>query len=737
MPTPHRIRGVKVLKAVSSPLRLQILNLLFDKGPLSYTQLMNSLKLNQSRDAGRFAYHLKFLLNTDLIETDVEARKYCLTELGKMVIDVADRVEKKATKPKGLLVRTSRLAFEEFEVNRIADSLISEAKMPADLAQKAAKETEKRLLKSKIKYLTAPLVREVVNAILIEKGLEEYRHKLTRLGLPVHEVAALIDTENKASRNHHSTLESAGEATLKEYTLLSVFPRDVADAHLSGSIHINALGSWILKPNEAMHDLRFFLRNGINMEKTDAAKTSLPPPQNLESVLSLVFNVLLDCNKETSEAQTLDYFNVFLAPYAKGVESSKIKQALRLFILDLSRHINVSLGIELTIPDFVTEKPAYGPSEKQVGKYGDFTEESQLLASLLLEIFLEESMNKPLLDPRIILKIRPETFTDERAKAILAKAHRQIAERTALHFANLCERNHSFDVGSSSGVKLDADLSKDWEVDTLRTGCLGSVAVNLPRIAYECGKDKAKFFQLLRERLEMASRALEIKYRELKSHGKGLFPFLLQGAEGDQYFRFDHCSRSINLVGLKEAVLAFSGKSIFEDENSFKFAQEIVQDTTDFARKTGRRHGRRSSVTMVTDSEASERMAQSDVERYGVAKVRFSGTREKPFYSTISKFSLSENALPQQSLKLEQKLQTLCTGGNLTVIELGTAEQTPEELMSITRQLIESSLAEFFTYDRKFTYCTTCRKSWAGSLHKCPSCGAVGTLTCFDRFALS
>jgi DNA-binding transcriptional ArsR family regulator len=167
---PQRVRGVKILKAVSSPLRLQILNLLFDKGPLSYTELMASLKMNASRDAGRFAYHLKFLLKADLIEADVEARKYFLTELGKMVIDVADKIDKKAFKPKNTLVRTSRLALEEFDANKIANSLVREAQMPAELAQKVAKETEKLLIHSKIKYLTAPLVREVVNAILIEKG---------------------------------------------------------------------------------------------------------------------------------------------------------------------------------------------------------------------------------------------------------------------------------------------------------------------------------------------------------------------------------------------------------------------------------------------------------------------------------------------------------------------------------------------------------------------------------------
>jgi ribonucleoside-triphosphate reductase len=161
MSLPHRARGVKVLKAVSSPLRLQILNLLFDKGALSYTELMNSLKMNPSRDAGRFAYHLKFLLKADLVEADAEAKKYYLTELGKMVIDVADRVEKKAVKPRGMLVRTSHFTLEEFDANKIANSLIREAKMPADLAQKTSKETEKLLLKAKTKYVTAPLIREM------------------------------------------------------------------------------------------------------------------------------------------------------------------------------------------------------------------------------------------------------------------------------------------------------------------------------------------------------------------------------------------------------------------------------------------------------------------------------------------------------------------------------------------------------------------------------------------------
>ncbi|PIX32140.1 hypothetical protein COZ60_00725, partial [Candidatus Bathyarchaeota archaeon CG_4_8_14_3_um_filter_42_8] len=149
------------------------------------------------------------------------------------------------------------------------------------------------------------------------------------------------------------------------------------------------LSSWILKPSEIIHDLRFFFQNGLNLEKINALQPSYSPPQNLESALSIAFNVLLHSVKEIDETQTIDYFNVFLAPFVKGMDFSEIKEALRLFITNINQHVNASLGLELTIPDFIADKPAFGPSGKHVGKYADFFEESQLLASLIFEIFAE------------------------------------------------------------------------------------------------------------------------------------------------------------------------------------------------------------------------------------------------------------------------------------------------------------------------------------------------------------
>src|SRR5260370_18780776 len=84
------------------------------------------------------------------------------------------------------------MTIEEFDRTRIAKSLVSEAGMPQALANEVSSEAEERLLRFGTTYITAPLIRGLVNTILVERKLEEYRHRLTRLGLPVNDVTGLI-----------------------------------------------------------------------------------------------------------------------------------------------------------------------------------------------------------------------------------------------------------------------------------------------------------------------------------------------------------------------------------------------------------------------------------------------------------------------------------------------------------------------------------------------------------------
>jgi anaerobic ribonucleoside-triphosphate reductase len=183
-------------------------------------------------------------------------------------------------------------------------------------------------------------------------------------------------------------------------------------------------------------------------------------------------------------------------------------------------------------------------------------------------------------------------------------------------------------------------------------------------------------------------------------------------------------------------VEAFCGKNIISEQGR-EFTDELVQNLLAFKRKFNRRHGKRLFPAVLPSYEASERLAQLDVEKYGVAKVKFSGTRENPFYSTTRRLALHAGdfpIIPSETLDLERKLGGLKAGGSLSIIELEDSTYKPKELMKLTEQLINNRYLEFFTYNRKITYCANCKKSWSGILHKCPSCGSISTLTKFDRF---
>jgi len=734
--------SIKILKAVSSPTRLQILNFLFERGPLSYTEMMNILRLNPTRDAGRFAYHLKTLLKTNLIEPDAETKKYRLTDLGRMMLNVSDEIEEKAFRRKKMLVRTSRFSIEEFDRNKIVESLIREAGMPVDLAHKIARAAEKRLQAFKAKYLTAPLIREVVNSILLEKRLEEYRHKLTRLGLPVHDVTNLIKLLSEQSKNVETVHRAAGKAVMEEYTLLNVLPRDIADAHTSGSLHLENLAYWILKPDIFMHDVRVFFKNGLNSELFNVFSLSLPPPKNFGNALAILLNLTQMGLNETISEQCFDYFNVFLAPFIRDLSREEIKSKLKDFLVSLNQTFNhegelarVCFGIELEVPDFLKAQQAVGKKGQTEGVYGDYGEECLLLASVLLELMTEMNTWKPLFNPCPIIKIRSKNLNEEQ-KSLLLKAHALAAENGLPCFANLCAKNRKYASFAANGFVVKADWHGDWELDTLRTSCLGNVVINLPRIAYKANGDLPVFWNLLNEQLEMASRALEIKYRMVRARlNEGLLPFLSQKTDGDAYLRLGSTARLIRYVGLNETVNSLTGKNLFEDDETLALAEKIASHISRYAEKASKKPETRLLSTIGSNLDVARRFAELDAEQYGWAKVKPAGGRENAYYTETTVIPSHVEVPFEKALNIEAQIRKNLGCEGLLPIQLPNKNVSAQTLASLTKKIIEHFHIGFFTYNRNLTYCRSCGKTHYGILQKCPECSSTNALTFFSRIS--
>jgi DNA-binding PadR family transcriptional regulator len=241
----------EIFKALGFPVRVEILKIL-EKNPFRYSELMKTVKLDRFNDAGKFAYHLSKLMENGLVEYRPENKIYAITPLGKDVLNLAMTLfESLRSRENILLVRRTDSSIELFDRKRIEECLIKEAGMEQDTAEAIALEIEERLYSLGIKYLTAPLIREYVNAILLEKKMENYRHRLTRLGIPVHDVSELI----LMKRDVDDVIKDAGEEVMKQYTFLMKLPREIGDAHLGRIVNINHLAGFMFKPEEPVHSL--------------------------------------------------------------------------------------------------------------------------------------------------------------------------------------------------------------------------------------------------------------------------------------------------------------------------------------------------------------------------------------------------------------------------------------------------------------------------------------------------
>jgi len=76
------------------------------------------------------------------------------------------------------------LKKRRFDGTFIYNSLLKETDITKEDAQHTTKQVIRILIGANLKVITAPLIREVVNTVLLQKGLEIIRLQYTRIGFP-------------------------------------------------------------------------------------------------------------------------------------------------------------------------------------------------------------------------------------------------------------------------------------------------------------------------------------------------------------------------------------------------------------------------------------------------------------------------------------------------------------------------------------------------------------------------
>ena len=573
--TSKRVR--MIFSVMASPNRIDILRILNSKGPLTYSELKSLAGFKSKKESGKFAYHLRKLLRQSLVALNKSERRYTITNLGKLVLSLARQIEERSIIEGGkMYVRTSHDSIEEFNPQKIIQSLVREGSLPLELAQKITEEVENRIYKYQTRYLTGSLIRELVNSVLLEHGHEEYRHKLARVGLPIFEVQEMISNAENIDNGVEGLLFKTGKIVFAEHLLTSTLPKDVADAHLSGDLHITNLGLWSILPDTIFINVKTLIEDGIDLKGKYLGVCRIPSVKTLNNLSSALSMIIALISKEASQEVVMDDLILLLSKYSKDLPELERK------LVDTFTASSITIGYS-KMPTVVSFRIPLGAEQK--------------IVKTVLSAYKTYAKLTPL--PKIGLVIDYE-------KGRIADVSQTLSEIIVLGGNVIFAKQKT----SQKGVTYQ----KDTTPSVLH---LGSLSINLPRLAFESNKDETYFRARLALLIKPALDSMALRKKSISNLIRlGVSPIL---SANTQYIQHSTVSLVINLVGLQNAVYGILG---FKKNNEGQgILYKVIETAVDIASKKGKNLGIDIIVSM-TESEGTERFIALDGEKYGKNSVQ-------------------------------------------------------------------------------------------------------------------
>ncbi|MBD3388712.1 MAG: hypothetical protein GF416_06560 [Candidatus Altiarchaeales archaeon] len=629
----------------------------------------------------------------DGMTTD-EIRMRVYIKLKKINPDFAERYVYRSN----MQVRTSSTSLDNFEIEKIINSLSEETRVDQSFAKKIAKQVEKELGRMRLNYVTAPLIREIVNVKLLEHGMESVRARYTRLGMPVYDVKRLLESGSRdiAQYSPEAVHKLMSDQIAREYALINVLPVDLADAHICGQIHIHDLNYYPLRPTIFSHDLRFFLRRGLKADGTGEYTAVAGPAKHPTSALMHALKVLIAGQTECSREQYIEDFNNVMAPYVSGLPYKDVKQLVQMLFYEISQTsvgkggqaIYAALSFNTSVPRYLRDVLAVQPGgrTKKGLTYGDYEDEAEMIFKAALDVSLEgDALGKPFIYPKVKVNVVGKPGDD-----MMHKAAELTAKFGLPYFLN-------------SGRQFFGN----------RRGTIQHVTLNLPQAAYVPRDPMTVIDNRMKKAFEVLLLKKKVVSRNLQHN---LLPFLKQKAAGLRYYNPQKQLYVISYSGLSEFVKNETNEDIKSKAGS-SYASSVLKSMM------------RSVDTFREESELDfiltgapkgicyTRFAELDLGRYGDrALVR---AERNPYYSKthyVSSRRLSEK------LRVEGRMNCIVNGRTLTHIRLCDGELHADDVLKMVNKTLSRKDVKYFTFSRDLTVCSKCGHVQAAITGKCGSC---------------
>ena len=673
--TSKRVR--MIFSVMASPNRIDILRILNSKGPLTYSELKSLAGFKSKKESGKFAYHLRKLLRQSLVALNKSERRYTITNLGKLVLSLARQIEERSIIESGkMYVRTSHESIEEFNSHKIIQSLVREGSLPLELAQKITEEVENRIYKYQTTYLTGALIREMVNSVLLEHGHEEYRNKLARLGLPVYNVQEMLTNLDKIGNGADDLLFTTGQKVFAEHLLTNLLPKDVADSHLSGDLHITNPGIWSMIPDTIFVNVKELIEDGIILGGKYLDVSRVPSSKSLDDITSSLSIIISLLSKEVSQEIVLDGIVSLFSKHSKNVE-------------ELEQKLTNVFATASTTPNYnrtntnVSFRLALGSDTK--------------IINAVINAYKNYTKITPIPKIGLIIDCSKGKITDvsERAAEIISIGGK-------ITFAKDQSSSYGITNGTTKNTKPLAII-------------LQSVSINLPRLAFESNKDETYFRARLALLMKPALSSMALRKKDISDlTRRGLNPIL---AKNTQYMQRSSISLVINLVGLKEAVFNILGYKNNKDGRAI--LHKVIDTAVDVAAKKGKEIGDPVHISMI-ETDGSRRFTTLDGEKYGKNSALNIGEIDSYSQGIILDASEVGGYTSKSDEIIEcNKLSKILNGGLSVTLQIADDAQIVDIKKSIEKI---AELTNSFKPVKSIAICGECGFKDEPFTDKCPKC---------------
>ncbi|HEX5519640.1 MAG TPA: ATP cone domain-containing protein, partial [Candidatus Nitrosocosmicus sp.] len=503
---------------------------------MTYSELKSLAGFRSKKESGKFAYHLRKLLKQSLVGLNKAERRYTITNLGKLVLNLARQIEEKSMIESGkMYVRTSNQTIEEFNPHKITQCLVREANMSLEQSTKVTEEVENKIYKSRASYLTSNFIRDCVNNVLIEHGLEEQMNKLIRLGIPIYDLNKKLNNNNGLLNYSINDISiDIAKRIYSEY-LKNNFPKDILDMHFNGEIHLDDLGNWGICPDTVFIDIEHLMQKGINLDGKFPYLPRVSKLDDVRVVLPLLISLFrLQVSKEIVIENIANLFD-------NSLSSGNISSIFESALLYSSYYVHSFDFLSITIVF----------SQKNNENNDDF-----LLGAL--NGYLMYIQKVPISKFKILI-----LFSD-----LLSS-----------HVLNLISRiiRHGGNVSLSNSIRSSKGIRKINGNNALPVISLHSISLNLPNLAYQSNKDETYFRTKLALLLKPSLNTL-ISKRDMIFDNviKGLLP----GLSSPLDFPKSGCTNMlVNLTGLEESIFNILGFNY--KESGLEIVDKVVKTAND------------------------------------------------------------------------------------------------------------------------------------------------------------